>query len=52
MPTDKPRVTFTVSRETLDEIEDYRFEHKCKSQTQAILSLLGKGLAAIEAENK
>lgn len=45
MPTDKPRVTFTVSQDTLDKIDDYRFRDKSKNQTQAILSLIEKGLS-------
>lgn len=48
MPTEKPRVTFTISQERLSEVEAYRFENKFKNQTQAILSLLEKGLSGIE----
>lgn len=51
MPTDKPRVTFTVSQDTLDKIDDYRFRNKSKNQTQAILSLIEKGLSNYEKEN-
>lgn len=50
MPTEKPRVTFTISKERLSDVEDYRFENKLKNQTQAILSLLEKGLSGIEKE--
>ena len=50
MPTDKPRVTITVSKEKLVELEDYRFENKFKNQTQAILSLIDKGLSDFESE--
>ncbi len=48
MPTEKPRVTFTVSPETLNKIEEYRFSNKSKNQTQAILSLIEKGLSDYE----
>ena len=34
MPTDKPRVTFAVSEETLSQIDNYRYENKCKNQYQ------------------
>lgn len=51
MLTDKPRVTFTVSQDTLDKIDDYRFRNKSKNQTQAILSLIEKGLSDYEKEN-
>lgn len=45
MPTEKPRVTFTISQERLSEVEAYRFDNKFKNQTQAILSLIEKGLS-------
>lgn len=48
MPTDKPRVTFAISEEKLAELEAYRYENKMKNQTQAILSLIDKGLSALE----
>lgn len=47
MPTEKPRVTFTISQERLSEVENYRFNNKIKNQTQAILSLIDKGLSGI-----
>lgn len=49
MPTEKPRVTFTVSQETLAEIDEYRFSTKSKNQTQAILSLIEVGLSVYAA---
>lgn len=52
MPTDKPRVTFTVNKDTLDKIDEFRFSNKSKNQTQAILSLIEKGLSDLEPERK
>lgn len=52
MPTEKPRVTFTISKEQLSELESYRFEHRYKNQTQAILSLIDKGLSDLETGSK
>jgi len=49
MPTEKPRVTITMSKERLEEIETYRFDNKFKNQTQAILSLIEKGLESFES---
>lgn len=49
MPTEKPRVTFTVDHDTLSKIDEYRFANKSKNQTQAILSLIEKGLADYES---
>lgn len=51
MPTEKPRVTFTISQERLSEVEAYRFDNKFKNQTQAILSLIEKGLSRTRKEN-
>lgn len=45
MPTEKPRVTFAISQDRLNKIDAYRFDNKFKNQTQAILSLIEKGLA-------
>lgn len=47
MPTERPRVTITVTEEELKEIENYRYGNKIKNQTQAILSLVRAGLDEI-----
>lgn len=48
MPTDKPRVTITISDEDLQRIEDYRYGKKMKNQTQAIISLIRRGMDEIQ----
>lgn len=45
MPTKKPRVTFAISEARLSEVEAYQLNNKLKNQSQAILSLIEKGLA-------
>lgn len=52
MPTEKPRVTFTLNKETLEKIDEFRFSTKSKNQSQAILSLIEKGLSKAENEIK
>ena len=52
MPTDKPRVTFALDKDTLQRIDDYKFASKAKNQTQAILSLLEQGLEKCEKIKK
>lgn len=47
MPTQNPRITFTLSQEMYDSIEDYRFTHRMKNLTQAIVSLLNLGLQSL-----
>ena len=48
MPTEKPRVTITMSEEQLREVDQYRFDHRMKNQTQAIISLVRSGLDRLE----
>lgn len=50
MPTDKPRVTFALEPEMLEKIEDYRFKNRAKNQSQAIVSLIEKGLQSLRPE--
>lgn len=50
MPTENPRITFAVTRDMLDRIESYKFDTRQKNQTQAILSLINSGLAALNGE--
>ena len=48
MPTMNPRITFTVSEETMKAIDEYRFSHRLKNQTQAILSLIDIGFKVLQ----
>lgn len=48
MPTMNPRITFTVSEETMNAIDEYRFSHRLKNQTQAILSLIDLGFRVLQ----
>ena len=47
MPTDKPRFTITVDPALMQEIEDYLYNHRIKKQTQAVISLMQRGLQEI-----
>ena len=47
MPTDKPRFTITVDPALMQEIEDYRYNHRIKNQTKAVISLMQRGLPEI-----
>lgn len=48
MPTMNPRITFTVSEETMKAIDEYRFSHRLRNQTQAILSLIDIGFKVLQ----
>lgn len=47
MPTNNPRITFTVSDDLLREIEDFRFDKRIKNQTQAIITLINMGFETL-----
>ena len=51
MPTTNPRITFMVSEDTLKAIEEYRFEHRMRNQTQAVLSLIDLGFKALTGKD-
>ena len=51
MPTEKPRITITMSEKELEAINTYRFENRCKNQTQAILGLISAGLEALNKDD-
>jgi metal-responsive CopG/Arc/MetJ family transcriptional regulator len=44
MPTDNPRITFSLSEEMRIAIDEFRYENRIKNQTQAILQLIQAGL--------
>lgn len=50
MPTKNPRLTFTVSDELMQKITDHQFQNRLKNQTQAIVSLINRGLDALSDE--
>lgn len=50
VPIEKPRVTITMTEEQLAQIEEYGFGNKIKNQTQAILSLIEKGIDVISGD--
>jgi metal-responsive CopG/Arc/MetJ family transcriptional regulator len=44
MPTEKPILTFAVDKELLDRINDFRFENRIETRSEAIRILVEKGL--------
>lgn len=50
MPTNNPRFTITIPTDMYDEIEQYRFDQKFKSQNSALIALVEEGLRALAAE--
>lgn len=46
MPTDKPRYSITVDEELLKKIDDFRFENRYPTRTQATVDLIRLGVEA------
>lgn len=46
MPTDKPRYSITVDEELLKKIDDFRFENRYPTRTQATVELIRLGVEA------
>ncbi len=52
MPTTKPRYCITVDEDTLKEIDDYRFNMRYNSRSQATLDLIRLGLETLKQRQK
>lgn len=51
MPTEKPRYCITVDEEMLKKIDDFRFDNRFNSRSQATLELIKLGLLKLEENN-
>lgn len=49
MPTEKPRYSITVDDQLMKEIDDYRFENRYNSRSQATVELIRLGLKFLRA---
>lgn len=52
MPTEKPRFCITVDDDLLREIDDYRFNKRYNSRSQATLELIRLGLEALREQEQ
>ena len=50
MATDKPRYTVSVDKELFQQIEDFRFEHRYQTRSEATVELIRLGLESLEKE--
>ena len=48
MPTEKPILTFAIDKELLKRINDFRFENRIETRSEAIRLLVEKGLKDYE----
>lgn len=52
MATDKPRYTVSVDDELFKQIEDFRFENRFQTRSEATVELIKLGLKQLEEERK
>ena len=48
MATDKPRYSITVDEDTFRRIEDFRFDNRFQSRSEATLELIKLGMGAFD----
>ena len=52
MPTEKPILTFAVDDELMERINDFRFENRIETRSEAIRILVEKGLTDYERKKE
>ena len=52
MPTDKPILTFAADKDLMERINDYRFENRIETKSEAIRRLVEKGLEVYQKKRK
>ena len=52
MATNKPRYTVSVDDELFQKIEDFRFEHRYQTRSEATVELIRLGLEALKKEEQ
>lgn len=50
--TDRPRYTVSVDKEMFQQIEDFRFEKRFQTRSEATAELIRLGLAALKREKE
>jgi metal-responsive CopG/Arc/MetJ family transcriptional regulator len=49
MPSEKPKILFVMDKKLLDRIDDFRFENRINSRSEAVRLLIEEGLKALES---
>ncbi len=52
MPTEKPIVNFAMDENLLKRIDDYRFENRINTRSEALRRLIEEGLSEYDRKNK
>jgi len=50
MPTDKPKIIFVADNELLERLDDFRFENRINTRSEAIRRLLDEALKKYETK--
>jgi metal-responsive CopG/Arc/MetJ family transcriptional regulator len=50
MPSEKPKILFVVDDDLFKEIDDFRFEHRINSRSEAVRRLVIEGLKNVKAK--
>ena len=48
MPSDKPKILFVMDKELMERIDDYRFNNRVNSRSEAVRQLIETGLKKSE----
>lgn len=52
MPTEKPILTFAIDEELLERLNDFRFENRIETRSEAIRMLVENGLKDYEKKKR
>lgn len=52
MATDRARYTVSLDDELFNKVEDFRFEHRYQTRSEATVELIRLGLEAVEKKDK
>ena len=52
MPTEKPILTFAIDEDLLERLNDFRFENRIETRSEAIRMLVENGLKDYEKKKK
>ena len=52
MPTEKPKIIFVANNELIERLEDFRFDNRINTRSEAIRRLLNEALKKYEKKEK
>ena len=52
MTTNKPKLLFVIPQELLDRIDDFRFDNRINSRSEAVRRLIESGLESVKPKAK